>query len=101
MPAPWIDLSGHRDWLDEQARRLLDFYLSAADHVAGGFFALGRSGDPVTGVPKELWINARLIHCFALGSLLGHPGCTARNHLLLLSPQSLRLLFVRPALSGR
>ena len=53
MPAPWIDLSGHRDWLDEQARRLLDFYLSAADHVAGGFFALGRSGDPVTGLPKR------------------------------------------------
>src|ERR1700759_1903890 len=77
MPAPWIDLSGHRDWLDEQARRLLDFYLSAADHVAGGFFALGRSGEPVTGVPKELWINARLVHCFALGSLLGHPGCAA------------------------
>ncbi len=77
MAAPWIDLSGHREWLDAEAGRLLDFYLGAADREAGGFFALGRSGEPVTGVPKELWINARLVHCFALGSLLGHPGCAA------------------------
>jgi mannose/cellobiose epimerase-like protein (N-acyl-D-glucosamine 2-epimerase family) len=76
-PAPWIDNPGHRGWLTAEAGRLLDFYLSAADLTAGGFFALGRSGEPVTGPPKELWVNARLIHCFALGSLLGHPGCTA------------------------
>jgi sulfoquinovose isomerase len=95
--APWIDLPEHRDWLNAEAGRLLDFYLGAADRQAGGFFALGRSGEPVTGVPKELWINARLVHCFALGSLLGHPGCTAlTGHGL----QGLRQLFHDPACGG-
>jgi sulfoquinovose isomerase len=97
MSTPWIDLSGHRDWLDTEAGRLLDFYLGAADRPGGGFFALGRSGVPVTGAPKELWINARLVHCFALGSLLGHPGCTAlTGHGL----AGLRQLFHDPEYGG-
>ncbi|HWG13343.1 MAG TPA: AGE family epimerase/isomerase, partial [Streptosporangiaceae bacterium] len=75
--APWIDNPGHRDWLNAETGRLLDFYLSAADFGAGGFWELGNSGAPVQGRPKELWVNARLVHCFALGSLLGRPGCTA------------------------
>lgn len=74
---PWIDSPGHRDWLSDQAGRLLDFYLGAADFDGGGFWELDRTGAPVTGRPKELWVNARLVHCFALGSLLGHPGCAA------------------------
>jgi sulfoquinovose isomerase len=97
MATPWIDNRGHRDWLNAEAGRLLDFYLGAADRQAGGFFALGRSGEPVTGVPKELWINASLVHCFALGSMLGHPGCTAlTGHGL----QGLRQLFHDPACGG-
>ena len=35
-------MHGHRQWLDAEAGRLLDFYLGAADRAAGGFFALGR-----------------------------------------------------------
>ena len=97
MAAPWIDLYGHRQWLDAEAGRLLDFYLGAADREAGGFFALGRSGEPVTGVPKELWINARLVHCFALGSLLGHPGCAALTEHGL---AGLRQLFHDPTYGG-
>jgi sulfoquinovose isomerase len=75
--APWIDTSGHRNWLTGETGRLLDFYLGTADFDGGGFWALDRTGAPVPGQPKELWINARLVHCFALGSLLGHPGCAA------------------------
>ena len=74
---PWIDTPGHRDWLSAEAGRLLDFYLPAADSGAGGFSELDNSGVPVPGRPKELWVNARLVHCFALGSLLGRPGCAA------------------------
>jgi sulfoquinovose isomerase len=75
--APWIDNPGHRDWLSGETGRLLDFYLGAADFGAGGFWELSNSGAPVQGRPKQLWVNARLVHCFALGSLLGRPGCTA------------------------
>ena len=76
-PAPWIDNPGHRAWLQAETGRLLDFYLAAADFTGGGFWALDWAGLPDRPGPKELWINARLVHCFALGSLLGHPGCTA------------------------
>jgi mannose/cellobiose epimerase-like protein (N-acyl-D-glucosamine 2-epimerase family) len=77
VPAPWIDNPGHRDWLDAEAGRLLDFYLAAADFGAGGFWELGDTGLPDRSRAKELWINARLVHCFALGHLLGRPGCAA------------------------
>lgn len=71
----WRYSPGHRAWLGAEAQRLLSFYESAADWDGGGFFWLDEAGRPVTDRPKELWINARLVHCFALGSLLGRPGC--------------------------
>jgi sulfoquinovose isomerase len=74
VTAAWIDNPGHRAWLDAETRRLLDFYLPAADWAGGGFWALGDTGLPDQSKPKELWVNARLVHCFALGSLLGQPG---------------------------
>jgi sulfoquinovose isomerase len=77
VTAAWIDNPGHRAWLDTETRRLLDFYLAAADYTGGGFWALGATGLPDQSQPKELWVNTRLVHCFALGSLLGQPGCTA------------------------
>lgn len=77
MKSAWIDRPGHLGWLTEESGRLLDFYSRAADSDQGGFFWLDDRGDPVRGPAKELWVNARLVHCFALGSLLGHPGCLA------------------------
>ncbi len=71
----WRDSPGHQVWLGAEAQRLLSFYESAADWNEGGFFWLDDGGRPVSDRPKELWINARLVHCFALGSLLGRPGC--------------------------
>jgi sulfoquinovose isomerase len=71
----WRDSPGHRAWLGAEAERLLAFYESAADWTGGGFFWLDENGRPELGQPKELWINARLVHCFALGGLLGRPGC--------------------------
>lgn len=71
----WRNSPGHWAWLRAEAERLLAFYQSAADWVGGGFFWLDENGHPVPGRPKELWINARLVHCFALGSLAGRPGC--------------------------
>jgi sulfoquinovose isomerase len=95
--APWIDRPGHRDWLSAEAGRLLDFYLSAADFGAGGFWELDQFGAPIPARPKELWVNARLVHCFALGSLLGHPGCAALTEHGL---RGLRQLFHDPRYGG-
>jgi sulfoquinovose isomerase len=73
----WIDRPGHRAWLAGESARLLDFYLRAADLRRGGFGWIGDRGEPEPGVSRDLWLNARLVHCFALGSLLGRPGCRA------------------------
>ncbi|HEX4256741.1 MAG TPA: AGE family epimerase/isomerase, partial [Streptosporangiaceae bacterium] len=62
MTTAWIDRPGHRAWLRTETGRLLDFYLAAADFDGGGFWALDDTGHPDTERPKELWVNARLVH---------------------------------------
>ena len=76
MPAPdrsWRDLASHRAWLDTEARGLLEF--ARAARLDRGFGWMGETGAPLAGRPQPLWISARLTHIFALGALLGHPGC--------------------------
>jgi mannose/cellobiose epimerase-like protein (N-acyl-D-glucosamine 2-epimerase family) len=70
---PWTRLSSHHAWLDAEAARLLDF--ARASCVPGGFAWLDERGEPDEGRPLELWITARMTHVFALGALLGNPGC--------------------------
>ena len=45
--------------------------------MPGGFAWLDDRGEPDAGRPLQLWITARMTHVFALGELLGHPGCGA------------------------
>ena len=40
-----------------------------------GFGWLDADGRPEAGRPLQLWITTRMTHVFALGDLLGHPGC--------------------------
>jgi sulfoquinovose isomerase len=73
-PSPsWVDLPGHRAWLEAEAARLLEF--ARGSQVPGGFAWLDERGAPDRGRPLQLWITARMTHVFALGELLGHPGC--------------------------
>jgi sulfoquinovose isomerase len=53
--------------------RLLDF--ARASRVDGGFAWLDDDGSPDPGVPLQLWITTRMTHVFALGHLMGEPGC--------------------------
>ena len=69
----WRDLASHRAWLDAEARALLEFARGA--RLERGFGWLGDAGEVLPGRPQPLWITARLTHVFALGELLGHPGC--------------------------
>lgn len=69
----WQDLASHRAWLDAEARGLLEFARGA--RLARGFGWLGEDGRPIPDRPQPLWINARFTHVFALGALMGHPGC--------------------------
>jgi mannose/cellobiose epimerase-like protein (N-acyl-D-glucosamine 2-epimerase family) len=69
----WQDLASHRAWLDAEARGLLEFARGA--RLDRGFGWLGDHGAPLPGRPQPLWITARFTHIFALGELMGHPGC--------------------------
>jgi mannose/cellobiose epimerase-like protein (N-acyl-D-glucosamine 2-epimerase family) len=69
----WFGLASHRVWLEREAARLLDF--ASGSRVPGGFGWLDADGVPDPGQPLQLWITTRMTHVFALGHLLGHPGC--------------------------
>lgn len=70
----WPPEPASADWLRAEARRLVDF-ARAARHPEGGFGWLDSSGDLDSGHPVELWVTSRMTHVFALGDLLGEPGC--------------------------
>lgn len=69
----WLQSSRHERWLEAQGQRLLDF--SKTSRVADGFAALDNCGRVQTGAVAETIITARMTHAYALGMLLGLPGC--------------------------
>lgn len=69
----WLDSATHRRWLESETDRLLDF--ARAARVPGGFGWLDDAGAVTPGEPLQLWITCRMTHVFALGTLLGRPGC--------------------------
>lgn len=64
------------DWLLGEARRLIHF-ARAAQHPAGGFGWLSSDGRLRASEPRHTYMTARMTHVFALGHLLGEPGCDA------------------------
>jgi mannose/cellobiose epimerase-like protein (N-acyl-D-glucosamine 2-epimerase family) len=70
LPAP------HADWLGQEAVRLLKF--GRASLLAGaGFGWLDSQGAPTPGQPQHLYVAGRMTHAYAVGVLLGVPGCGA------------------------
>jgi len=70
----WLGSPAHARWLEGEGDRLLQFSRSSR-HPAGGFAWLDVAGQPQLDRPVELWITARMTHVFALGHLMGRPGC--------------------------
>lgn len=71
---PWRQSATHRSWLMAQAERLFDFYQYASINPKGGFFDLDSEGRPFGNV-RQLHATTRMVHCMAIGHLLGRPGC--------------------------
>ena len=69
----WRALASHRQWLAAETDRLIDFGRGA--RVDGGFGWLDATGAPDPAKPLQLWITTRMTHVFAVGHLLGIPGC--------------------------
>jgi sulfoquinovose isomerase len=69
-----LDDPGHLDWLADQRERLLDFYQPRVALPGAGFAWLDDAGRPLPERGSQLWIGARMLHVFALASMLGRPG---------------------------
>jgi N-acyl-D-glucosamine 2-epimerase len=72
----WTDRPYHRRWLLEQANGLFDFFQFSSVNPNGGFYDLDRSGRPLQpdNPVRGIHASARMVHCFAIGDLLGLPG---------------------------
>lgn len=70
----WRTDPAHRRWLEAETDRLLDFG-RASRTGSGGFAWLGTDGRPDPARPRPLWLTGRMTHVYALGHLLGRPGC--------------------------
>src|SRR5258706_280283 len=68
--AVWRKSEIHRVWLRTQVERLYAFYQPAAFNPGGGFHHLDDDGKPENNV-RQLHETCRMVHCFALGQLLG------------------------------
>ena len=75
----WQDRPAHRRWLEGEADALFSFFQGPLIDPAGGFFGLNREGQPIRdqGRVRQIHNTARMVHCFAIGHLLGRPGCEA------------------------
>ncbi|MCB5175829.1 AGE family epimerase/isomerase [Microvirga lenta] len=75
----WRTRPFHRQWLADQANNLFDFFQHRLINPAGGFFDLDETGQRTDdGNPvRQIHNTTRMVHCFAIGTLLGRPGCDA------------------------
>lgn len=81
-PLKWTALASHRAWLLAEADGLLSFFDRRSMDPLGGFHDLDIEGRPlspdVTGDGGHpLHQTTRMVHCFAIASLLGRPGADA------------------------
>jgi len=72
----WSTRPFHRQWLMRQANNLFDFFQRASLNRKGGFFDLDNEGLPIEpdNALRQIHSTTRMVHCFAIGSLIGRPG---------------------------
>ncbi|HET9123985.1 MAG TPA: AGE family epimerase/isomerase, partial [Solirubrobacteraceae bacterium] len=80
-PASWLALPDHRGWARAQVEDLLRFFRASID-PAGRFReldddgrVLGAASSDGAAPRQQLLTVARVVHCYALGEMLGIPGC--------------------------
>jgi mannose/cellobiose epimerase-like protein (N-acyl-D-glucosamine 2-epimerase family) len=83
----WAEISGpkfavregHRQWLQKQAASLFDFFEPHVIDPTGGFHTMDDIGQPLPPAPghdgceRQLHETTRMVHCFAIGKLIGRP----------------------------
>lgn len=76
LSALWSQRSYHRHWLAGEATRLFDLFQFRSINPRGGFYELDPQGRPFAegNQVRGIHASARMVHCFAIGELLGRPG---------------------------
>lgn len=72
----WLTSPAHARWLESEFDALIGFAADAA--TPEGFGYLGDEGSVVTDRGSELYITCRMVHTFALASLMGRPGAATQ-----------------------
>jgi sulfoquinovose isomerase len=71
----WLDNPGHRRWLRNEADSLFAFFETESIDPAGGFFSLDDDGHAIAReTERPIHATTRMVHCYAIGHLLGRPG---------------------------
>ena len=72
----WSSRPFHRQYLMRQANNLFDFFEAASINPKGGFYELDDAGKPLDAgnSTRQIHVTTRMVHCAALGSLIGRPG---------------------------
>jgi sulfoquinovose isomerase len=71
----WLDDANHQRWLRQEADALFAFFEGESVDPAGGFFSLDDFGRAMVAVEERpLHVATRMVHCYAIGHLLGRPG---------------------------
>src|SRR5947209_15713853 len=74
-PPSWRESADHRRWLRAQADGLFAFFEDESLNPDGGFHSLDDAGHAIlTDRVRPLHATTRMVHCFAIGHLLGRPG---------------------------
>ena len=76
-PPRWIKRPYHREWLMQQANNLFDYFQYRSINPKGGFYEFDKLGRPTGGdnPVRGIHTTTRMVHCMAIGHLLGRPGC--------------------------
>ncbi|MDO4259425.1 MAG: AGE family epimerase/isomerase [Actinomycetaceae bacterium] len=61
----------HADFLETRRRGLIDFYTPHLLSESGGCYWLDNKGIPMGDRGFQLWLGARMLHCYCLEGLLG------------------------------
>ena len=69
----WLDDSGHKAWLADDARRQFRFFRASLGDRPG-FHVLGYDGAALPDTVQELHTTTRLVHSYSLGKLAGSAG---------------------------
>ena len=72
--ANWLDDPNHRAWLESQRSKLLDFYQPAVRLHGAGYAYLDARGRALPKLGSQLWLGARMLHCFSIASMDGREG---------------------------